>query len=76
MSLPYKIPAGVDELAAQAQEVARKVGDNLSDRASDFRDTASTIRFHSEDFIQSNPWPAMAIAAACGFALGVLVARR
>ena len=64
------------DFANQARDVVAKVSDRLNDNVNLLRDSATTVRYHSEDFIQNNPWPAIAIAAGCGFFLGVLVARR
>ena len=33
-------------------------------------------RYHTEDFIQTNPWLAVSIAAGVGFVFGALFARR
>ena len=68
--------ASPDDLAAQARGLARKVGDRLSNHASDLRDSASSARYESEEFIRANPWPAVAIAAGIGFLFGVMAARR
>jgi ElaB/YqjD/DUF883 family membrane-anchored ribosome-binding protein len=64
------------ELKDQAKEALLRAGDHLSEQASHFRDFASDARYHSEDFIQTNPWVAVSIAAGLGFIVGVLAARR
>ena len=64
------------EFSTQARQVAQQVGDHLNDQVNILRDSATTLRYHSEDFIQSNPWPAIALATGCGFLLGVILARR
>jgi ElaB/YqjD/DUF883 family membrane-anchored ribosome-binding protein len=76
MSLPLDLPLNPDELATQAREAVRKVGDHLHEHANYLRETAGSARYHSEDFIQNNPWPAIGIAAGVGFLLGLIVARR
>jgi ElaB/YqjD/DUF883 family membrane-anchored ribosome-binding protein len=61
---------------SNAREVLYRVGGQLSEQANHLRDLASDARYHSEDFIQTNPWPAVALAASLGFIAGVLVSRR
>jgi len=63
-------------LKAQASEAVRKVSDTLADQANVLRDTASNARYNTQDFIENNPWEAVAIAAGIGFLVGVIVARR
>jgi len=64
------------ELKSQTKEVLQKAGDQFSEQASHLQDLASDARYHTEDFIQTNPWLAVSIAAGVGFVFGVLVARR
>jgi len=66
----------VDDLKTQASEAVRKVGDTLNEQANLLRDTAAGVRYDTQDFIESNPWQSVAIAAGVGFLLGVIVARR
>jgi ElaB/YqjD/DUF883 family membrane-anchored ribosome-binding protein len=75
MNIPKDLPS-TDELTAQAREAARKVGEHLTEHAGHLRDAATDARYNAENFIQTNPWPAVAIAAGIGFLLGVVVARR
>ena len=65
-----------DVLKTQASEAVRKVSDTLTDQANVLRDTASNARYNTQDFIENNPWEAVAIAVGVGFLLGVIVARR
>jgi ElaB/YqjD/DUF883 family membrane-anchored ribosome-binding protein len=65
-----------DALKAQASEAVRKVSESLNDQANVLRDTAVGVRYNTQDFIETNPWEAVAIAAGIGFLLGVIVARR
>jgi ElaB/YqjD/DUF883 family membrane-anchored ribosome-binding protein len=65
-----------DVLKTQASEAVRKVGETLTDQANVLRDTAATARYNTQEFIENNPWEAVAIAAGIGFLLGVIVARR
>jgi ElaB/YqjD/DUF883 family membrane-anchored ribosome-binding protein len=75
MNIPNELPSP-DELTAQAKQIARKVGDQLAEHTSTLLDSAADARYNAEDFIQANPWPAVAVAAGLGFLLGVAVARR
>jgi ElaB/YqjD/DUF883 family membrane-anchored ribosome-binding protein len=65
-----------DALNAQASDAVRKVSDTLTDQANVLRDTASSARYNTQDFIENNPWEAVAIAAGIGLLLGVIIARR
>jgi ElaB/YqjD/DUF883 family membrane-anchored ribosome-binding protein len=65
-----------DVLKTQASEAVRKVSDTLSDQANVLRDTAASARYNTQDFIENNPWEAVAIAAGIGFLVGIIVARR
>ena len=71
------IPADpVDEIKAQASEAVRKVSESLNDQANVLRDTAASARYNTQDFIENNPWQSVAIAAAVGLLLGIIIARR
>ena len=63
-------------LKAQASEAVRMVSDTINDQANVLRDTATNARYNTQDFIENNPWEAVAIAVGIGFLLGVIVARR
>jgi ElaB/YqjD/DUF883 family membrane-anchored ribosome-binding protein len=76
MRIPNDLPKNADELKSQAKEAVRLVTDQLSEQANYLRDTAASARYNSEDFIQTNPWQAIAIAAGIGFLLGIVVARK
>ncbi len=76
MTFPNELPQTADELKSQAKEVARKVGDQLSEHANYLRDTAADARYNAEDFIRNNPWPSVAVAAGLGFLFGVIIARK
>jgi ElaB/YqjD/DUF883 family membrane-anchored ribosome-binding protein len=75
MNIPSDLPTS-EELTAQAKEAVRKVGDHLTEQAGLLRDSATDVRYNAENFIQTNPWPAVAIAAGVGFLVGVIVTRR
>lgn len=63
-------------LKAQASEAVRKVSETINDQANVLRDTATTARYNTQDFIENNPWQAVAIAAGIGFLFGIIAARR
>jgi ElaB/YqjD/DUF883 family membrane-anchored ribosome-binding protein len=54
---------------AKARETARRVGDDMTDHAHQFANTANQ-QVHEE------PWKAVGAGAALGLLLGLLVARR
>jgi ElaB/YqjD/DUF883 family membrane-anchored ribosome-binding protein len=70
------LPAQAADLKSHAQDVIDKAGDQLSEHVYHLRDFASDARYHSEDFIQTNPWAAVILAASFGFVVGAIVARR
>jgi ElaB/YqjD/DUF883 family membrane-anchored ribosome-binding protein len=76
MNIPNELPQSVDDLKAQAKEAARVVGGHLNAGANQLRDSAAETRYHVEDFIRTNPWPAVAIAVGFGFLLGAIVAKK
>jgi len=76
MSITNDLSTSSEQLKAQAKEAVRIVGDQLSDRANYLRDTAASARYNSEDFIQTNPWQSVALAAGIGFLVGIIVAKR
>ncbi len=65
-----------DVLKAQASDAVRKVSDTITGQANVLRDTAASARYNTQDFIENNPWQAVAVAVGIGFLLGVIVARR
>jgi ElaB/YqjD/DUF883 family membrane-anchored ribosome-binding protein len=76
MSISKDLPTNVDELKSQAQEAVRLVGDHLTEHANYLRDTATDAKYNAENFIQTNPWPSVAIAAGAGFLVGIIIARK
>jgi len=63
-------------LKTQASEAVRKVSETLNDQANILRDTAVSVRYNTRDFIETNPWESVVIAAGIGFLFGVIVGRR
>ncbi len=76
MSTSTDSATSADALKAQASEAVRKVSETINDQANVLRDTASSARYNTQDFIENNPWEAVAIAAGIGFLVGVVLARR
>jgi ElaB/YqjD/DUF883 family membrane-anchored ribosome-binding protein len=71
------VPADpVDELKSQASEAVRKVSATINDQANILRDTATSARYNTQEFIENNPWQSVAIAAAIGLLVGMVIARR
>ena len=66
----------VDELKAQASEAVRMVSETLNDQANILRDSATTARYNTQEFIEQNPWQSVAIAAGIGLLIGMIIARR
>jgi ElaB/YqjD/DUF883 family membrane-anchored ribosome-binding protein len=60
----------VGELKEQASDAMDKAGDQLSEQASRLQDLATDARYRTEDFIQTNPWMAVGVAAGIGFIFG------
>ena len=69
------LSADAADLKSHASNVLQQVGARVTEQANHLRDIASDARYHSQDFIQTNPWPAVALAACLGFIAGVLVSR-
>jgi len=76
MSTPTESDKPAEVLKTQASEAVRKVSETITEQANVLRDTAATARYNTQDFIENNPWQAVAIAVGVGFLLGVIVARR
>jgi ElaB/YqjD/DUF883 family membrane-anchored ribosome-binding protein len=71
------VPADpVDELKAQASEAVRMVSASINDQANILRDTATSARYNTQEFIENNPWQSVAIAGAVGLLIGIIIARR
>lgn len=64
----------IAEIKDQATDVLQAAGDQLSEHASQLQDLAHDARYRAEDFIQTNPWLAIGIAASIGFAFGASAA--
>ena len=76
MSTSHDLTPRLEDFKTQASEVARKVGHQLNDQANSLRDVTATARYNTQEFIENNPWQSVAMAAALGFLVGVIVTRR
>jgi ElaB/YqjD/DUF883 family membrane-anchored ribosome-binding protein len=76
MSNSVETTHATDHLKAQASEALHKVSEKINDQANVLRDTAVNARYNTQDFIENNPWQSVALAAAAGFLIGVIIARR
>ena len=65
-----------EALKDQTKQALEKAGDQLSEQASNLGDLANDFRYRGEDFIQTNPWVAVSLAAGVGLLVGMLIARR
>ncbi len=72
--LPLANP--VENLKTQASETVRKVSDQINAQANILRDATAAARYNTQDFIENNPWQSVAMAAALGFLVGIIVTRR
>jgi ElaB/YqjD/DUF883 family membrane-anchored ribosome-binding protein len=76
MSTSNAHPAPVDDLKAQASQVAKKVSDQINDQANSLRDVTAEARYVTQEFIENNPWQSVAMAAGLGLLVGIIIARR
>ncbi len=76
MSTSNDLSAQVDDLKTQASQVARKVGDQINEQANTLRDATAEARYATQEFIENNPWQAVAMAAGLGLLVGIIIARR
>ena len=76
MSTRNDSPLQTEDLKTQASEAARKVGEQIQEQANILRDATASVRYNTQEFIENNPWQSVAMAAAVGFLVGVIVTRR
>jgi ElaB/YqjD/DUF883 family membrane-anchored ribosome-binding protein len=65
-----------DELREQIKTSLERAKTALNNHSGEIREQSAAIRQASEAFVQSNPWPAVGIAAGLGLILGLLIGRR
>lgn len=65
-----------EELREQIQESLVKARETLKLTEESLRERGKAAVVATEDYVQSNPWQSVGIAAGVGFLLGLLVTRR
>jgi ElaB/YqjD/DUF883 family membrane-anchored ribosome-binding protein len=65
-----------EAIKTQASEAVRAVSETINSQANVIRDTASDLRYNTQEFIEKNPWQSVALAAAAGLLIGIILARR
>ena len=76
MSISDDLSTRTEDITAQAKDVVRTVSSQINEQANYLRDATAAVRYNTQDFIETNPWQSVAIAAGIGFLVGVIVARR
>jgi ElaB/YqjD/DUF883 family membrane-anchored ribosome-binding protein len=66
----------VEELRGQIQESLVKARETLNLTEESLRERGKAAVVATEDYVQSNPWQSVGIAAGVGFLLGLLATRR
>ncbi|MGV8917051.1 MAG: DUF883 family protein [Pseudomonas sp.] len=65
-----------DELRGQIHESLVKARETLQLTEESLRERGKAAVVATEDYVQSNPWQSVGIAAGIGFVLGLLATRR
>lgn len=65
-----------DELRGQIHETLIKARETLQLTEESLRERGKAAVLATEDYVQSNPWQSVGIAAGVGFILGLLATRR
>ena len=65
-----------DELRAQIHESLLKARETLQLTEQSLRDRGQAAVIAAEDYVQTNPWQSVGIAAGVGFLIGLLATRR
>ena len=65
-----------DELRAQIHESLLKARETLQLSEQSLRDRGQAAVIAAEDYVQTNPWQSVGIAAGVGFLIGLLATRR
>jgi ElaB/YqjD/DUF883 family membrane-anchored ribosome-binding protein len=66
----------VAEVRARAEESLRTAKARLMEMRVDLAARAQTAATNADDYVRTNPWAAIGIAAAAGLLVGVLLSRR
>lgn len=65
-----------DELRTQIHESLLKARETLQLTEQSLRDRGQAAVIAAEDYVQTNPWQSVGIAAGVGFLIGLLATRR
>ena len=66
----------VEELRAQIKDSLYKARETLEETKESLKDRGDAAVIATEDYVQSNPWQSVGIAAGVGFLIGLLATRR
>ena len=76
MSTSKDLTDPIEDLKAQASQVARTVSDQINDQANSLRDITADARYATQEFIENNPWQSVIMAGTVGLLLGIVIPRR
>lgn len=65
-----------DELRRQIEESVSRARETLKQTQDSVRERSQAALSATEDYVQSNPWQSVGIAAGVGFLIGLLASRR
>ncbi|WP_426138883.1 DUF883 family protein [Pseudomonas sp. DWP3-1-2] len=65
-----------DELRGQIQESLSRARETLKVTEESLRERSKAAVVATEDYVQTNPWQSVGIAAGVGFLIGLLATRR
>jgi len=65
-----------DELRGQIHESLMRARETLQQTQDSVRERGEAALTATEDYVQSNPWQSIGIAAGVGFLIGLLASRR
>ncbi|MDD2056164.1 YqjD family protein [Pseudomonas sp. GD03860] len=65
-----------DELRGQIHESLLRARETLQQTQDSMRERGEAALSATEDYVQSNPWQSIGIAAGVGFLIGLLASRR
>ncbi len=66
----------IQEVRSRAEESVRQAKDRLAGMEQEAVQRAEALAGDANEFVRSNPWQAVGIAAGIGLVLGLLVSRR
>ncbi|WP_339474306.1 DUF883 family protein [Pseudomonas sp. RL_5y_Pfl2_69] len=65
-----------EELRAQIKDSLYKARETLEETKESLKDRGEAAVIATEDYVQTNPWQSVGIAAGVGFLIGLLATRR